>query len=126
MGWEYEAAGRLAGLRTYMLVCLSAMLFVRLGILLIAEAVARFPPGALRADPAPPLKRLQWESRLSVRAPSFVIVAAPGCKARLPPLDSWLQRPSASQSRSIATLSHAALRPVVSSFCACWRTESVN
>ena len=81
MGWEYEAAGRLAGLRTYMLVCLSAMLFVRLGILLIAEAVARFPSGALRADPAPPLKRLQWESRLSVRASSFVIVAAPGCKA---------------------------------------------
>ncbi len=58
MGWEREGAGKLAGLRTYMLVCLSAMLFVRLGILLIAEAVARFPSGALRADPAPTIKAL--------------------------------------------------------------------
>jgi putative Mg2+ transporter-C (MgtC) family protein len=51
MGWERQSTGKWAGFRTYMLVCLSAMLFVRLGLVLIGDAAARFPSGALRADP---------------------------------------------------------------------------
>jgi putative Mg2+ transporter-C (MgtC) family protein len=58
MGWEREAAGKWAGFRTYMLVCLSAMLFVRLGLALIGDAEARFQSGALRADPTRTIEAL--------------------------------------------------------------------
>lgn len=51
LGWEREAAGKWAGLRTHMLVCLAAMLFVRLGLLLIAESAQAVSPAAIRADP---------------------------------------------------------------------------
>jgi putative Mg2+ transporter-C (MgtC) family protein len=58
LGWEREAAGKWAGFRTYMLVCLAAMLFVRLGLTLIGDAAARFPSGALRADPTRTIEAL--------------------------------------------------------------------
>jgi putative Mg2+ transporter-C (MgtC) family protein len=58
LGWEREAAGKWAGLRTYMLVCLAATLFVRLGLTLIGDAAARFPSGALRADPTRTIEAL--------------------------------------------------------------------
>ncbi len=51
LGWEREAAGKWAGFRTHMLVCLAALLFVRLGQLLIADSAARFPGSYLRTDP---------------------------------------------------------------------------
>ncbi len=51
LGWEREAAGKWAGLRTHMLVCLAALLFVRLGQVLIADSAARFPGSYLRTDP---------------------------------------------------------------------------
>ncbi len=51
VGWEREASGKWAGLRTHMLVCVSAMLFVRIGLLLIAESQARFAAPTLRTDP---------------------------------------------------------------------------
>jgi putative Mg2+ transporter-C (MgtC) family protein len=41
-----------------MLVCLSAMLFVRLGLALIGDAAARFPSAALRADPTRTIEAL--------------------------------------------------------------------
>jgi hypothetical protein len=52
IGWERERAGKWAGLRTHMLVCLAAMLFARLGTLLVldfhravgAETLARTHP----------------------------------------------------------------------------------
>jgi len=78
MGWEREGAGKLAGLRTYMLVCRSATLFVRLGILLIAEAVARFPSGALRADPAPTIKALAVGISFMTTAAGLLAAAAIG------------------------------------------------
>jgi putative Mg2+ transporter-C (MgtC) family protein len=58
LGWEREAAGKWAGFRTYMLVCLAATLFVRLGLTLIGDAAARFPSGALRADPTRTIEAL--------------------------------------------------------------------
>ncbi len=51
LGWERESAGKWAGLRTHMLVCLAACLFVRLGQLLIAESARIFPSQIMRADP---------------------------------------------------------------------------
>jgi putative Mg2+ transporter-C (MgtC) family protein len=51
LGWEREAAGKWAGLRTHMLVCLAAMLFVRLGLMLIAQSANSVSPAAIRADP---------------------------------------------------------------------------
>ena len=51
LGWEREAAGKWAGLRTHMLVCLAALLFVRLGQILIADSAQRFPGNYLRTDP---------------------------------------------------------------------------
>lgn len=50
-GWEREAAGKWLGLRTHMLVCLAAMLFVRLGQTLIADSAHEVGPTAIRADP---------------------------------------------------------------------------
>jgi uncharacterized membrane protein YhiD involved in acid resistance len=43
------------------LVCLAAMLFVRLGLALIGDATARFPSGALRADPTRTIEALAVE-----------------------------------------------------------------
>jgi putative Mg2+ transporter-C (MgtC) family protein len=51
LGWERESARKWAGFRTHMLVCVSAMLFVRLGQLLIADSSARFAVQTLRTDP---------------------------------------------------------------------------
>lgn len=51
LGWEREAAGKWAGLRTQMLVCLAAMLFVRLGQILIGDSAKDVSPAAVRADP---------------------------------------------------------------------------
>lgn len=50
-GWEREAAGKWLGLRTHMLVCLAAMLFVRMGQTLIADSAHEVGPVAIRADP---------------------------------------------------------------------------
>ena len=58
LGWEREAAGKIAGFRTYVLVCLAAMLFVRLGLALIGDAAAHFASGALRADPTRTIEAL--------------------------------------------------------------------
>jgi putative Mg2+ transporter-C (MgtC) family protein len=58
LGWEREAAGKFAGFRTYVLVCLAAMLFVRLGLALIGDTIARFPSDALRADPTRTIEAL--------------------------------------------------------------------
>jgi putative Mg2+ transporter-C (MgtC) family protein len=38
VGWEREAAGKWAGLRTHMMVCLAAMLFVKIGYFLMLDA----------------------------------------------------------------------------------------
>jgi putative Mg2+ transporter-C (MgtC) family protein len=51
LGWEREAAGKWAGFRTHMFVCLASMLFVRLGQLLISDSAAHVTPVAIRADP---------------------------------------------------------------------------
>jgi len=51
LGWEREAAGKWAGFRTHMLVCVATFLFVRLGQLLIADSAERFPGNYLRTDP---------------------------------------------------------------------------
>lgn len=51
LGWEREASGKHAGLRTHMLVCLSAMLFVKLGQFLITDSAHYYKPEAVRADP---------------------------------------------------------------------------
>lgn len=51
VGWEREASGKHAGLRTHMLVCLSAMLFVKLGQFLIMDSAHYYKPDAVRADP---------------------------------------------------------------------------
>lgn len=51
LGWEREAAGKWAGLRTHMLLCLAATLFVRLGMILIAETADQVSPASIRADP---------------------------------------------------------------------------
>jgi putative Mg2+ transporter-C (MgtC) family protein len=52
LGWERQAAGKYAGLRTHMLVCLASLLFVKLGILLIVHATDYYHPEQIRADPA--------------------------------------------------------------------------
>jgi putative Mg2+ transporter-C (MgtC) family protein len=52
VGWEREAAGKWAGLRTHMMVCLAAMLFVKIGYFLMSDA--RMDPEAhssLQTDP---------------------------------------------------------------------------
>lgn len=51
LGWERESAGKWAGLRTHMLVCLSAMMFVRVGQFLIADSQHDLDPNTLRTDP---------------------------------------------------------------------------
>lgn len=44
-------AGKWAGLRTHMLVCLASMLFIDVGKFLIFDAQSSFDPESLRADP---------------------------------------------------------------------------
>jgi putative Mg2+ transporter-C (MgtC) family protein len=51
LGWEREQAGKWAGLRTHMLVCLGALLFVKLGQFLILNAQATMSEVTLRTDP---------------------------------------------------------------------------
>jgi putative Mg2+ transporter-C (MgtC) family protein len=51
LGWEREAAGKWAGLRTHMLVCLAAMLFVKVGQFLIADSQQALSAETLRTDP---------------------------------------------------------------------------
>ena len=56
VGFEREAAGKWAGLRTHMLVCLSAFLFVKTGQLVTVTtallwAASGVPADAIRSDP---------------------------------------------------------------------------
>jgi putative Mg2+ transporter-C (MgtC) family protein len=51
LGWEREAAGKWAGLRTHMLVCLAAMLFVKVGQFLILDSQGALSAETLRTDP---------------------------------------------------------------------------
>jgi putative Mg2+ transporter-C (MgtC) family protein len=51
VGWERETAGKWAGIRTHMLVCLAAMLFVRVGEFLVWQVDSVFAHDTLRADP---------------------------------------------------------------------------
>jgi putative Mg2+ transporter-C (MgtC) family protein len=51
LGWERELAGKWAGLRTHMLVCLAAMLFVKVGQFVILDAQALLRADTLRTDP---------------------------------------------------------------------------
>lgn len=51
VGWERATAGKWAGFRTHMFVCLAAMLFVKLGQFLINDLALQVPPTSLRADP---------------------------------------------------------------------------
>lgn len=51
LGWERELAGTWAVLRTHMLVCLAAMLFVKVGQFLILDEQAVGNAETLRTDP---------------------------------------------------------------------------
>ena len=51
LGWEREASGKWAGLRTHMLVCLASTMFVRVGQVLILQSDVGTGEGALRMDP---------------------------------------------------------------------------
>ena len=51
LGWERESAGKWAGFRTHMLVCLASLLFVRLGQILMDDTAAT-RPGVVQADPS--------------------------------------------------------------------------
>ena len=51
IGLERETAGKRAGLRTNMLVCLGAFLFVRVGVLMVAPFDVAMEDGSLRTDP---------------------------------------------------------------------------
>lgn len=51
IGWEREVAGKWAGLRTHMLVCLASMMFVRVGQFLIADSNDLLHGETLRMDP---------------------------------------------------------------------------
>lgn len=51
VGWERELAGKWAGMRTHMLVCLAAMLFVNVGQLLILDSQSLLNRETLRVDP---------------------------------------------------------------------------
>lgn len=51
LGWEREAAGKGAGLRTHMLVCLASMLFIDIGRFVIVDSQAVINPNTLRTDP---------------------------------------------------------------------------
>ncbi|HEY5706713.1 MAG TPA: MgtC/SapB family protein [Terrimicrobiaceae bacterium] len=51
LGWEREAAGKLAGLRTHMLVCMSVVFFVQLGQHLTAGSTPGETDRAFHGDP---------------------------------------------------------------------------
>lgn len=51
LGWERQEAGKWVGARTHMLVCLAAMLFVRVAEFIIASMESHFAAGVIRADP---------------------------------------------------------------------------
>ena len=51
LGWEREKAGKWAGFRTHMLVCLASMLFIRTGQLIAFEWEEEAKPGTWMADP---------------------------------------------------------------------------
>ncbi len=51
IGWERESAGKFAGLRTHMLVCLAAMLFGSTAIIMAQRFPHLSAPGTLRTDP---------------------------------------------------------------------------
>lgn len=51
IGLEREASHKRAGLRTHMLVCLAALLFTRLGVVMTEVSAAALPPGLAEADP---------------------------------------------------------------------------
>lgn len=51
VGWDREAVGKAAGLRTHMLICLAAMLFVDIGQFLINDAQQHVNAAILRVDP---------------------------------------------------------------------------
>jgi putative Mg2+ transporter-C (MgtC) family protein len=51
IGWEREKAHKWAGFRTHMLVCLAAMMFVRVGEFLIEDSQSRLHVETLRTDP---------------------------------------------------------------------------
>lgn len=51
MGWEREAAGKWAGLRTHMLVCVGSLLFIRLGQVLLENTAVQLPAAIVRGDP---------------------------------------------------------------------------
>lgn len=51
LGYEREIAGKWAGLRTHMLVCLAAMLFIKVGGFLIQHSESDITPAIMRADP---------------------------------------------------------------------------
>jgi putative Mg2+ transporter-C (MgtC) family protein len=53
VGWERERAGKGAGLRTHMLVCLAASVFMAVGDFLMTHAHAQQDPTTLRTDPIP-------------------------------------------------------------------------
>ncbi|HYE95271.1 MAG TPA: MgtC/SapB family protein [Rubricoccaceae bacterium] len=54
VGWEREAAGKGAGLRTNMLACLGAFLFVKVGTLLVAPTLAAWSAMGLPLDSVVP------------------------------------------------------------------------
>src|SRR5438132_6079150 len=51
VGWERETAGKWAGLRTHILVCIACTLFVRMSFFLAADAHGLIPGDTLRTDP---------------------------------------------------------------------------
>jgi putative Mg2+ transporter-C (MgtC) family protein len=51
IGFEREAAGKRAGLRTNMLVCLAAFLFTRISVMMTEDAAAILDAGLVMADP---------------------------------------------------------------------------
>jgi putative Mg2+ transporter-C (MgtC) family protein len=53
VGWERERAGKGAGLRTHMLVCLAATVFMKVGDFLMIHANANQDHVTLRTDPIP-------------------------------------------------------------------------
>ncbi|MGZ5568300.1 MAG: MgtC/SapB family protein, partial [Limisphaerales bacterium] len=53
VGWERERASKGAGLRTHMLVCLAATVFMRVGDFLMVHANANQDHVTLRTDPIP-------------------------------------------------------------------------
>jgi putative Mg2+ transporter-C (MgtC) family protein len=49
IGWEREHAGKSAGFRTHMVVCMAAALYTAIGTMELTDAAAR--PDGLRSDP---------------------------------------------------------------------------